>query len=220
VASFLTFPKTLHQVAIAGKVVDPETGLGVAGASVSITAMPASFTKWLSLRAIGYQDRWHKLAERPDRTVTAQDGFFRFIDLPDGAYTVTVSAKEGARRYGDATHAFTVARDADGNINAVIGLITLPATALRGTIVASAENDDGTTTTRPLSMVCVEVAGTRERAFTGASGELYLTDLEPGARALILSASGYQTVSITATIVKGEVTKMGSFVMTPVSASL
>lgn len=219
-SSFLSFPKTLHQVAIAGKVVDPETSLGVAGASVSITSMPATFTKWLSLRALGYQDRWDRLAERPDRTVTAPDGFFRFIDLPDGDYTVTVSAKEGARRFGDATHSFTVARDADGAIHATIALITLPATGVRGTLVESTTNDDGTTSTTPISMACVEVSGTRERAYTGSTGEFYLTDLEPGARTLSISASGYQTVFVNTTIVYGSVTEMGSFVITPASASI
>lgn len=219
-SSFLVFPRTLHQVAIAGQVIDPETSLGIAGASVAITAMPAAFTKWLSLRALSYQDRWEKLAERPDRTVTAPDGFFRFIDLPDGAYTVTVSSKEGARRYGDATHAFTVARGANGAIKASIALIPLPATGIRGTLVASSTDDDGITTKTPISMACVEVAGTRERAYTGAAGEFYLTDLEPGVRTLTIRASGYQIVTVTATIVKGDVTEMGSFVMTPVSTSI
>jgi hypothetical protein len=218
--SFLSWTKTVHQVAIAGKVVDPETSLGVAGATVTITAMPATFTKWLSLRALSYQDRWDKLAERPDRTVTAPDGFFRFIDLPDGTYTVTVSAKEGARRFGDTTQSFTVARDATGTIKAPIALIALPATGLRGMLVESTSNDDGTTSTTPISMACVEVSGTRERAYTDAAGGFYLTDLEPGVRTLTISASGYQTATVTATIVKGDVTEMGSFVITPVSASI
>lgn len=218
--SFLSFPKTLHQVAIAGKVYDPETSLGVAGAAVTITTMPATFTKWLSLRALSFQERWDKLTERPDRTVTASDGFFRFIDLPDGDYTVTISAKEGPRRFGDATHSFTVARDADGAINASIALIALPPTGVRGTIVESLTNDDGTTTTTPISMACVEVGGTRERTYTGSTGEFYLTDLEPGARALTIQASGYQTTTASITIVMGNITEMGSFVIIPVSSSI
>jgi hypothetical protein len=216
-ASFITLSKSVHEVAIAAKVVDPRTSIGVAGASVEITSMPAAFTSWLSLRALGYGSKWATMTERPDRTVTADDGMFCFLDLPDGAYTVAITPKGGGRRFGATTHAFTVARDASGDINATIALISLPATAIEGTIVES--QGDGSTSSSPISMATIQMQGTLERTYTDASGAFYLTDIEPGVRKLTISATGYQTVTVTATIVKGEITEMGSFVMSSLSST-
>jgi len=183
--------------------------------------MPDTFTKWLSLRSLSYGDRWASLEKRPDRAVTGADGCFRFIDLPDGSYTVEVTPKEGSRRYGAAVQSFAVARGQDGLINAVMAVIALPATAVRGTILASsgADEEEGATTA-PLSMARAEVLGTSERVYSDASGSFYLTDVECGERQLEITASGYQARRTAVTVVRGEITEMGSFVLEPVSITI
>lgn len=218
-ATYLTWEKTVRQVAIAGKVIDPYSSLPVAGAAVSIRSMPAAFSKWLSLRSLSYGARWSALSERPDRTSTSRDGFFRFIDLPDGAYTVEIAPPDDGRRFDKVEKGFTVARDAKGNINLVIALIALPATAVRGTILGASASDEGAADTA-LPMARVEVVGTLERAYGDAAGKFYLTDVEPGKRQIEITASGYQAATATVTVVKGAITEMGSFVLVPLASSV
>src|SRR5262249_8405732 len=123
-----------HQAAIAGKVVDPETGSAVAGVTVTITAMPLAFEQWLATRALQYGAAWPKLSERPDRTSTAADGCFCFVDLPDGDYTLSCVLSGAAHRYGAAEHTFTVTRDSQGRIALATAQIDLPPTGARGVV--------------------------------------------------------------------------------------
>jgi Carboxypeptidase regulatory-like domain len=88
-----------HQVAIAGQVSDKETGLTIGNAIVEITAMPEKFQTKRSLQALQYGSEWETLSKRCDRTTTANDGFFYFIDLPPGEYTLTAFLPGAATRY-------------------------------------------------------------------------------------------------------------------------
>lgn len=93
-----------HHVAIAGQVSDAETGQVIAGAQVRLTQGPATFQRRLALQALQYGDRWETLARRPDRTYTAVDGFFHFLDLPPSnspsdAYRLTVTVPPVRSRY-------------------------------------------------------------------------------------------------------------------------
>jgi hypothetical protein len=80
--------QTKNRVAIAGQVRDAETKLAIPGASVEITKMPERFKNWLDLHALQYGKSWEKMVKRRDKTLTAVDGCFCFINLPDGEYTL------------------------------------------------------------------------------------------------------------------------------------
>jgi Carboxypeptidase regulatory-like domain len=99
--------KLTHQVAIAGQVSDKETGLTIGNAIVEITAMPEKFKLKRSLQALQYGSAWDGLTKRCDRTVTAADGFFYFIDLPPGSYTLTAFLPGAATRYKPAKNTVT-----------------------------------------------------------------------------------------------------------------
>ena len=72
---------TRHQVAVAGQVTDKETGRAVSRAQVAITTAPSEFQDWLAIKKIQYGERWDSMTERPDRTQTAADGYYYFMDL-------------------------------------------------------------------------------------------------------------------------------------------
>lgn len=72
-----------HRVALAGWVLDGETGKPVSGASVVITAAPPAFKEKLAIALSAYVG-WNAVAERLDKVGTGQDGLFYFPDLPAG----------------------------------------------------------------------------------------------------------------------------------------
>ena len=116
----VTWETVQHQVAIAGRVADAQTGKGLAAIQVRITAAPAAYTAWLAIKALQYGQRWETLAERPDRRRTAPNGHFHWLDLPEGAYTLSTAWPEGGSRYGTAQMEVTVARDPEGNLTRVV----------------------------------------------------------------------------------------------------
>lgn len=101
-----------HQAAIAGRMVDAETGKAMSGARVTVTVGPLS---WESL--------------------SGDDGHFHFLDLPDGAYGVTASYPPGGSRYGIAQVDAVVGRDGTGRIQLATADLSLPATTVRGRII-------------------------------------------------------------------------------------
>lgn len=149
---------------------------------------------------------------RPDRLRTAEDGCFCFIDLPDGAYTLSFVLAQGSHRYGVVQQNFTVTRDAQGSIQAPIHEIALPPTAVRGQLQGLVQ---GVATALPLARVSVEHTG--ERTHTDAQGSFYLTGVEPGTRTLQISAPGFQPVTQQAVITAGEVTALPLLVLNPTS---
>jgi hypothetical protein len=82
------------RVSIGGAVQDAVTGEALAGAAAQLVG-PAggAFERWLALYSLQFPSRWSAMLERPDRTSTATDGSFRFMNLPSDAapYAVTVS---------------------------------------------------------------------------------------------------------------------------------
>jgi hypothetical protein len=176
-----------HQTAIAGMVVDGRTGQALAGVDVLLTAMPAIFSDRLKLKALQYP-HWDNLNERPDRTFTRADGGFRFLDLPDGEYTLRLSMPGARHRYGPTEKSFTVARNLHGKIDSAISAIPLPPTAVAGQIFGAGSSGGEPL---PLFMAEVRVSGTGERAFTGGDGIYYLTGVEVGSRVLEITAHGY-----------------------------
>jgi hypothetical protein len=176
-----------HQVAIAGRVTDRQTGRPIGGARVKITAGPQAFTKWLAVYALQYGDRWATMADRPDQTRTAADGHYHFLDLPDGDYTLTASLPEAGSRYGTAETQATVERDAQGNLTLTPADITLPPTTLKGRVTGQGAG--------PVVMAEMRMQGSGECAFTDAQGRYLLAGLETGTRTVIVSARGYQPES-------------------------
>lgn len=200
-----------HQAAIAGRAIDAETKRPIAGVVVTITAMPAPFQKWLSLRALRYGDDWASLSARPDRMTTGEDGFFHFMDLPDGVYTLSFSVPSAGQRYGTAQQDFTVTRDAEGNIALTIPPVEITPTGVKGLVLGHVAQGDPATT--PLVMAQIAVLGSGEQARSGAGGGYSLLGLEPGQRRVSIAAQGYQATTLTTTIVAGQITQLTDVVL-------
>jgi len=196
-----------RQVAIYGQVSDAQTGLPIQGALVEIGKRPDAFNKWLELRSIQYGSDWDRMTERPDRTRTAVDGHFHFLDLPDGEYTLTASLPSAGTRYGTAQVTVTVRRDERGNIARNPADMSLPPTAIKGQIVTAADKS-------PVFMAKIQIEGSAELAFSDSKGKYLLSGLEArkqGAKRTVnvrVSASGCQPVSQIADIIQGEVTSL------------
>jgi hypothetical protein len=176
-----------HQVAIAGRVQDAQTGQPMAGAQIGITAAPTEFTDWLAIRAMQYGDSWATLTERPDRTRAAVDGHFHFLDLPDGQYTLVAAMPGSGSRFSVAQAVVSVSRDAQGHINMVAAALALPPTTLKGQIIGQSA--------APVAMAEVRVKGSGEWTFSDGQGQYLLSGLEVGKRTVLVSAQGYQAAS-------------------------
>ncbi|TRO82670.1 carboxypeptidase-like regulatory domain-containing protein [Trichloromonas acetexigens] len=100
-----------HQAAIAGRVIDAETGKAMPGARVTATAGPLSW-----------------------ESHSGADGHFHFLDLVDGTYGLTASYPPGGSRYGSAQVEAVVGRDGTGRIQLATADLSLPATRVRGRI--------------------------------------------------------------------------------------
>ncbi|MEG4345111.1 carboxypeptidase regulatory-like domain-containing protein [Microcoleus sp. A003_D6] len=116
-------------MAIAGQVIDAKTKLAIPVVSVEITQMPNKFKNWLDLQALPYGKSWEKMVKRPDKTLTAIDGCFCFINLPDGKYTLSVSFPGVRTSYGKVDKKVTVA--SNDNSNRII-VIDLPPIGIKG----------------------------------------------------------------------------------------
>ena len=198
---------TRHQVALAGQVTDEQTGRAIRGVRVEITSAPSTFQEWLNERKKQYGDRWDSMNEREDRTRTVPDGHFRFIDLPDGQYTLTVSLPGVGSRYSTAQLVVIVTRDDKGNINMAQADIALPPTTIKGKISEqSAES---------VPMAEVRVKGSGERVFSNSKGEYLMAGLEKGKRTVLVSAQGFKVASQTAQLNTGAVHTLNFTLLTP-----
>ena len=181
-----------HQVAIAGRVTDAQSTRALGGALVRITAAPTEFTTWLNVHALQYGTKWATLLERPDQAVTAADGHFHFMDLPDGQYTLTAWLPGSGSRYGAAPVQATVARTAQGKITLAVSDLALPPTTLKGNI-------SGPSAVKVV-MAQVRVNGSGERTYTNSQGQYLLAGLEVGNRTVSVTAQGFQPVTQTVTL--------------------
>jgi hypothetical protein len=171
-----------HQAALAGVVTNGATSAPIAGATVRISSAPVEFTSWLSLRALQYGADWNSMTSRPDLTVSAPDGWFHFLDLPDGSYTVSVWLPRAGSRYGTAQASATVARDAQGNITPATFSVAIPQTSVSGVVTGS-----GT----PVPMAQVRVQGSGEHTRSDMRGKYVLAGLEVGSRSIQALAQGF-----------------------------
>ena len=189
-----------HQVAIAGTVTDMQTGGAIGRARVEIVAGPAEFADRLALHAKQHQERWADMEERLDRTRTAGDGHYHFVDLPEGDYTLNVSLPGSATRYDAVPVEAVVRHDATGNITMVRADVALPSTALRGQVSDSAGE--------PVLMAEVRIRGSGERAFSDGGGRYLLAALEAGERTVVVSASGHETATRTVQLNQGDLSEL------------
>jgi hypothetical protein len=212
-SSWIKLPGRTSQAAIAGKVVDGQTGRPVGDITVKLTTLPSAFEQRLALKALQHGTAWESLAERPDRTRTAADGCFCFTDLPDGTYTVSFTLPGGRHRYGPVSQSFTVTRDTEGRIAFSPAVIQLPPTGVRGQIQGLVL---GEATALPLAHIRVQGSG--ESAHGDAQGRFYLTGVEVGERELRFSAAGFKPTTARARITEGSVVDLGPLVLQPVNA--
>lgn len=194
-----------RQVTIAGQVADAQSALAIAGAFVEITAAPAAFTTWLTYRALSYGSDWAGLSERPDRTQSKPDGHFHFLDLPDGAYTLTAHLAGSGSRYGTVQAAATVSHNPDGSVLLSPVKLLVQPTALTGLVKKSGA---------AVAMAEVRIKGTGEFTYTDDTGRYLLAGVEAGARTLLASAQGCQPGSQNVTALAGAVVAL-DFAMVP-----
>ncbi len=105
-----------RQVAISGRVRDAG-GNPVAGATVTLTAIPKEFTARIKGAINAAGSRWNQLEERPDRVLSRWDGIFYFLDLPAGSYTLTVTVPHSGVKEEKSV---AVAWDKDGKVKAAV----------------------------------------------------------------------------------------------------
>lgn len=207
-SKWLKVEPTRHQVTIVGQVNDKQTGRAIGGAMVELTSSPSAFKDWLSERKKQYGDGWDQMDERADRTRTAPDGHFHFIDLPDGQYTLTASLPGAGSRYGTAQVDVTVSVNANGNVIMASANIALPPTTIKGKVTKQGNE--------AVTMAEVRVKGSGERVFSDSKGGYLLTGLEKGPRTVLASARSYQENPKTLQLTKGAVHTL-DFVLVPVA---
>ena len=215
--AFQTVPPVHHQLTLSGIVADAETSALLAGVTAAITSMPAAFQQILAGKAVQWGARWATMTERPDLTSTAADGSFGFVDLPDGAYVVTLSAPSSVGVYGSAQASFSVARDASGNVTATTQVVSLPPTGVRGLVNGTPPGAAAGTAPSPLPAARARVRGSGELTYTGGDGTFYLPNVSPGTITLELSAPNYDPVTTPVTIASGTITDVGTQTLTPTS---
>jgi hypothetical protein len=177
-----------HAVAISGRVTDAQTNTGIGRARVEITAGPAEFMNALVLRAAAVGRGWAGQQDRPDRKLTAADGHFHFLDLPNGTYTLTATLPGTGSRFGTAQITPAVSRDSLGNLIMTTADIQIPPTTLTGRITEQGSGD-------PIFMARIRVVGSNETTYSDDQGDYRITGLETGHREIKISAQGYNSAS-------------------------
>jgi hypothetical protein len=201
-----------RHASIFGRVTDAKTAAALQGVVVQITGMPDAFAAWLASYKIPYGKLWPLLRKRPDRTETAADGSFGFCDLPAGRYKLEAVLPKSAQRYASATHR-TVVRSApstrrnSGVPSFTTCNIALPPTTIEGSVMAAST---------PIQMAIVRVVGSGETTETAADGSYRIVAVQPGTRAVSVSARGFEPTVSPATLAKAGDTAKVDITMTPI----
>lgn len=201
-----------HRVALAGRVTDVQTNKTIAGVEIRIVKAPDAFIDRLKNLTLQHKDLSKKIVKSPERTQTARDGHFHFLDLPEGEYGLTASLPSAGKRYGTASVEVKVSK---GNNVIAIADMKLPPTCLKGKIV------DGDAD--PVVLAKVGLKYTEESSFSDREGRYLLNEIEASEnfeRTLIVSAQGYQTTSETVILSKPGIEETFNFVLTKQSKNL
>ncbi len=167
-----------HRVAIAGWVTDEQSRKALEGVRVEITDQPPAFARRLEAHALRLGERGKAMTPRPDRTRTAADGHFHFLDLPPGSYRLSASLPSAGSRYGEATAQVPVE---DGEV--ATAELALSPTTVKGRVL---NNED-----KGVAMAEVRILGSGERVYSDGGGSYRLGGLETGRRRLEVTAQGY-----------------------------
>lgn len=195
-----------HQVSVAGRVTDAETGKPVARVLVTIIEMPAAFRRKLDLLAQARGSTWASLTERPDKAQTRDDGLFWFMDLPEGKYSLSAEVLKQGSRYGKVQQTVVIAREAKGKPRMAAVNFAMPSTGLRGKVTGASHKAG-------VVMAEVRVKGSGESAYTDGQGQYSLTRIEPGKRTVLVIAQGYKTKEQPVTLGKPGASQVEDFTL-------
>ena len=205
--------KVRHQVAILGHVTNAQTGEAMEGIVVTITAGPPDFMERVSiLRELHGEETWKKMKDRPDKTRTARDGRYYFMDLPVGDYSVVASFPHSTRRFSDDEGVATVASGDHGSVWDRLDL-QLSVSTLKGRVTSAEDDDDD----EAIHMAEVRVVGSGERAFSDSDGNYSLVGIEYGERRVEVEATGYHGQSTVVTLAAAGEVETKDFSLTPKS---
>lgn len=217
--SKITLTLKSHHVALAGRVVIglrkvPEnliepTTINVPGAIVDIVSGSPQFEQQVALASLSYGVTWDGLNRRLNRTISAEDGSFFFVDLPPGDYTLQTHLPSSGSRYGVTDEVPIKVPSAAEPSKPVWQKLALPITG----IVGQVRNGQGSQ--KGLVMAKVQVVETGEIAYCDNAGKFELLGLEATstpkkARQLTLhfSASGYASQTLNEEIRLGVITEV------------
>jgi len=192
---FQPIDRITHRAALVGRTLDKRTLTPLDGVVVTITSGPASWTA----RVVALQQG--QPAARPDQKIADASGFFRWLDLPAGAYTL--SASLSGTRYAAATGSLALVSTAVGTLE-----LQLAPTAVTGIVKAGAP-------AAPLAMARVRFADSDDVGYTAADGSYTLSSIEVGtSRALEVSAQNFITTTQAVTLSQGQTTTAATITLT------
>lgn len=174
-----------HRAAICGYVRDANSGGGFVGATVELVGGEV-------------------------RTETRVDGFYYFLDLPDGSYTLHATAPALSSRYADVTvTGVTVASDDLGRpAFDPLGNLGLPPTSVSGRVQRAGS-------LAPVAHAEVRLRASGVKATSNTLGEYVLSAIEAGTQTAQVSAPGLTTNSQGVTLDAGKNTVV-DFTLAPI----
>ena len=163
-----------HRAAICGYVSDADSGDGIAGATVELIAEDL-------------------------QVQTRADGFYTFLDLPDGSYTLHAQAPQLGSCYGTVTApGVTVASDGAGRpLLDPKGNLGLPPTRLTG-LVKRSDN------LAPIAYAEVRLRASNVSAKSSKLGQYALSAVQAGTQTVQVTAPGFTAVSQSVTLNAGQ----------------
>lgn len=201
-SSWVKLEPNRRQVAIAGIVVDEQTQQPLRGAHVQITDAPEQFLEQVRLSAL--QGR------RLNESATAHDGWFYFINLPSGNYTLTASLPNAAGRYQTSNTTIATVPPSEAATQPIWTQLSLRPTTLKGTIQDQKQ--------QAIVMAKVWIEGSDAFTFSDPKGQYLLTPLEgwnasadstqPPTMTVKATAPGYEVATQRITLRQGEITTL------------